>query len=59
MKSLLGTLGLSSLAGLGLIAAGVLPWGVRAVAGLTFLGLVWLFGLIAMFGVEFYKRLER
>ena len=45
-----------SLIGLGLIAAGIVPWGVRAVALFTLLGFVWLFLLLMIFSSEIYKR---
>jgi hypothetical protein len=47
-----GSLAWCSLVGLALIATGVVSWGVRAVALFTLLGLVWLFLLLLLLGVN-------
>jgi hypothetical protein len=51
-----GTLSTCSLGGLALVAFGVVPWGVRAVALFTLLGFVWLFLLIALVGADAYAH---
>lgn len=52
-----GSLGRSAAIGLALVAAGIVPWGVRAVALFTLLGFAWLFLLIALLSVDVYRRL--
>ena len=52
-----GSLCWCSLIGLALIAAGVVSWGVRAVALFTLLGFAWLFLLIIIMGIEMHRRL--
>lgn len=53
---LVGSLGICAVIGLTLIATGLVPWGIRAVALCTLLGLVWLFLLFLSLGVEIYRR---
>lgn len=52
-----GSLGLSAAIGLALVAGGIVPWGVRAVALFTLLGFAWLFLLIALLSADVYRRL--
>ncbi len=58
IRNALGTLAVLGLGGLALIAAGVLPWGIRAVALFTLLGFIWIFGLVMTLTVDLYQKIN-
>ena len=49
-----GSLAITSLSGLALIATGIASWGIRAVAMFTLLGVIWVFLLIALLAMDVY-----
>ena len=56
---IIAALGGISAIGLGLIASGLVSWGVRALALLTLFGLGWLFLLFVRISVELHQRTTR
>ena len=55
-KAVTGSLGLISVGGLSVVALGLVPWGIRAVALFTLLGLAWLLCVILSVSVGMVSR---